>query len=124
MDLTSYLSEDLLQGILKYSSDGIIVSDSNGVILCCNPAAEKIFDYLPNELLGQNIENLFLLSKEEKDYYHSLYLSKLPTVTQPSGVETLAKKKNENHPDRAKFWQHFTFRRRNFYQYSKRYYIA
>lgn len=63
--LHARLTEELLdksranaQTIISISIDGIIITDANNRIKSFNPAAERIFGYLPHEVIGQNVEKL------------------------------------------------------------------
>ena len=50
--------EQRLEGIINTVADGIISLDENGGIIAFNPAAEGIFGYLADEVIGQNIDML------------------------------------------------------------------
>ncbi len=51
-------SEAHLRAIVDNAVDGIIVIDSNGIVLTFNPAAEDIFGYNENEIINQSIKKL------------------------------------------------------------------
>jgi len=51
-------SEDRFSALFKFASEGIIVADDQGIILLANPAASKLFGYLPGELEGKKVEVL------------------------------------------------------------------
>lgn len=62
--------------IFEHSLDGIIVINSLGIVERLNPAAENIFGYSRNELLGQNISILMPSPlREEHDDYLARYNS-------------------------------------------------
>ena len=46
------------QAILDHMVDGLITIDQRGIIASFNRAAERIFGYTPNEVLGQNVKML------------------------------------------------------------------
>lgn len=48
----------MLDALVRYATEGIIVSDPQGKIKMANPIAEKQFGYEPNELLGKGIDLL------------------------------------------------------------------
>mgnify|MGYP001825075489 CR=1 FL=1 len=50
--------KDLFQSIFESSVDGIIVVDTNGILLSVNPAVEHMFGYGPGELINENLEIL------------------------------------------------------------------
>ena len=47
--------EALLRAILETSPDGLITIDESGTINSFNPAAERMFGYRPEEVLGRNV---------------------------------------------------------------------
>ena len=48
----------LLKAIIEYAIDGIITMDDQGCIETINPSACRLFSYLPDEIIGQNISVL------------------------------------------------------------------
>jgi len=68
-------SEAHKQAILESSVDGIITINEKGLIQSFNKAAQKIFGYHENEVVGQNIKILMPLPYSEKhDTYIRSYL--------------------------------------------------
>lgn len=57
-DLTSQLGKELSKAILDNVIDGILTINEKGIILSFNSAAEKIFGYEPDEVIGQNVKML------------------------------------------------------------------
>ncbi len=51
-------SEALARAVLESASEGILLIDANGRIILVNRAAESMFRYEPDELLGQTLEVL------------------------------------------------------------------
>jgi len=51
--------EEHLRKIMDTVIDGILTIDQSGLIETANPAADKIFDYSPGGLVGQNVTVLF-----------------------------------------------------------------
>lgn len=69
-------SEARWRAIIESAVDGIVVIDSHGLIETFNPAAERLFGYTQQELLGQNV-NILMPSPyhEEHDGYLARYLA-------------------------------------------------
>jgi PAS domain S-box-containing protein len=68
-------SEALTHAILQTAVDGIITIDAHGLIESFNPAAERLFGYTAEEVLGQNISVLMPSPyREEHDGYLARYL--------------------------------------------------
>lgn len=61
-------SEETFKAISTSAYDGIIMIDTNGSISFWNKAAEKIFDYTIDEILGRNLHDL--LSGKEDNKLH------------------------------------------------------
>jgi PAS domain S-box-containing protein len=57
---------DLFKNIFELSINGILVIDTNGIILKANPASERLFGYEQGELINQKAEN-FILNKFNKN---------------------------------------------------------
>ncbi|OGS75312.1 MAG: hypothetical protein A2Z94_03270 [Gallionellales bacterium GWA2_55_18] len=69
-------SQDQLQSIIRNVMDGIITINESGEIQGFNPAAEQIFGYLQQEVLGKNVTMLMPEPDRSKhDGYISRYLS-------------------------------------------------
>ena len=69
-------SEARWRSIIQSAVDGIVVIDAHGRIEAFNPAAERLFGYSEEELLGQNV-NVLMPSPyhEEHDTYLARYLA-------------------------------------------------
>lgn len=66
-------SEAFAEAIIEKSTDAIISTDKNGVIQSFNPAAEKMFGYSKNEIIGKNIN---LLMPFPHNQNHGKYIQK------------------------------------------------
>jgi PAS domain S-box-containing protein len=68
-------SEARTHAILQTAVDGIIIIDIQGLIESFNPAAERLFGYSAEEVLGQNVRLLMPSPyREEHDGYIARYL--------------------------------------------------
>jgi PAS domain S-box-containing protein len=59
-----------LNALFEHATEGIIISDKTGRIIRANPSAERLFGYLPQELIGRVIEDLVprkFKERHEKD---------------------------------------------------------
>jgi diguanylate cyclase (GGDEF)-like protein/PAS domain S-box-containing protein len=65
-------SQDQLQSIIQNVMDGIITISESGQIKGFNPAAEQIFGYLQQEVLGKNVK---MLMPEPDRSQHDTYIS-------------------------------------------------
>ena len=59
-----------MTSLFENATEGIILTDSSGNIVLANPAAEKIFDYRSEEILGKPIE--ILLPDRIRPHHHQL----------------------------------------------------
>lgn len=69
-------SEARMHALLEAAVDGIISIDERGAIQTINPAAERLFGYAANELIGQNVKLLMPAPyQDEHDGYIARYLA-------------------------------------------------
>jgi len=67
--------EPILRSIFESAVDGIIVIDAAGLVKAFNPAAEGLFGYRAEEVLGQNVKLLMPThDREQHDCYMTHYL--------------------------------------------------
>ncbi|UCF37962.1 MAG: SpoIIE family protein phosphatase [Acidobacteriota bacterium] len=59
-----------LEGIFEFANEAIVTVDSDGLIVLFNPAAEKIFEYGQDELLGRSMEVLIPQSLRSLHAHH------------------------------------------------------
>lgn len=69
-------SEARWRAIVESAVDGIVVIDARGRIEAFNPAAERLFGYTEQDLLGQNVKILMPAPyHDEHDHYLARYLA-------------------------------------------------
>jgi len=66
-------SAKLLKAIIENSNEGIITIDKSGIVESINPGALKLFNYVSEEVIGNNIS---MLMPEPYKSHHDLYLEK------------------------------------------------
>jgi PAS domain S-box-containing protein len=59
-------SEERLRSIITTAVDGIVTIDDQGMIEFFNPAAERLFGYAADEVMGRNVRNLIPRSFRER----------------------------------------------------------
>ncbi|MGD0275479.1 MAG: ATP-binding protein [Syntrophales bacterium] len=76
--LYNELSEktSLLEGVVKSSVDGIIVSDIMGHVLHCNPKAEEILGITEEEARGMEVRQLAALDEQERNRLYRVFKRK------------------------------------------------
>ena len=67
--------EEKFKALFQYAAGGILLVDQRGIIVTANPAAEKLFGYSEDEMLGKPIEiliptRLTARHKQHRDQYH------------------------------------------------------
>jgi diguanylate cyclase (GGDEF)-like protein/PAS domain S-box-containing protein len=92
-------SQNQLNAIIHHAMDGIITVSESGEIQAFNPAAEEIFGYSQNDVLGQHVK--MLLSAETQHAYAADITRYLQSGQHGSigirGQEVVAIKKNGEH---------------------------
>jgi two-component system, LuxR family, sensor kinase FixL len=69
-------SEARLRALLQAAVDGVISTDERGVVQMLNPAAERLFGYAADEVIGRNVKMLMPPPyQEEHDGYIGRYLA-------------------------------------------------
>ena len=59
-----------MASLFENATEGIILTNNLGVIVMVNPAAEKMFEYNKDELIGNPIE--ILIPDNVKPHHHQL----------------------------------------------------
>jgi len=68
---------EMLNSLFEYATEGIVICNSNGEIRLANPAAERMFGYTKEELIGQKIEILVpIRHKQAHIGYRDNYVKK------------------------------------------------
>lgn len=70
--LTSAERDVLFRTVIDTAVDGIVVIDDKGKVMLFNKAAERLFGYTPDEVLGRNVE---LLMPEPYRSQHDAYMA-------------------------------------------------
>lgn len=90
----SLLDENLQQhfaAIVEGSNDAIVAKDLNSIILSWNPAAERIFGYRADEMLGRSIT---LIIPEDRQHEEVDFIDRLRRGERIQHFETVRRKKN------------------------------
>lgn len=90
----SLLDENLQQhfaAIVEGSNDAIVAKDLNSIILSWNPAAERMFGYRSDEVLGRSIT---LIIPEDRQHEEVDFISRLRRGERIQHFETIRRKKN------------------------------
>jgi len=86
-----YEKQSLLTSIIQSSNDAIISKDLNGTVTSWNAAAERIFGYSADEMLGKNI---LVIIPTERQHEEELILAKLAEGKTTQLYETQRRKKD------------------------------
>jgi PAS domain S-box-containing protein len=80
------LAQAYLAAIVESSDDAIIAKDLNGIVQSCNHAAERLFGYSAEELVGQSIR---ILIPPDRQAEEDLILSKIRSGERIAHFETV-----------------------------------
>src|SRR5918999_756007 len=88
-------SEERMRSVIDHVGDGIITINGRGVVATFNPAAERIFGYTGDEVIGQNVKMLMPEPyRGEHDGYISNYLRTGQAKIIGIGREVVGRRKN------------------------------
>ena len=80
------VEREKLQAITQSSLDAILIMDMDGKIIFWNPAAERMFGYSKNEVMGKDLHALISPTRYEK-----IFKEKFPSFTQTGKGATIGK---------------------------------
>jgi len=84
-----------LQALIETAVDGVILIDAGGTVLMFNPACERLFGYMSDEVLGQNVKMLMPEPfRVEHDSYLSNYLRTRDAKVIGIGREAVGRRKD------------------------------
>jgi len=84
----SELPPELVQEVLRSSSDALIVTNEDGAIVFANTKSEQLFGYAPGEMIGQPVEILMPAPHRDAHTHHRRAFHKAPRARPVlSGVE-------------------------------------
>ncbi len=93
--MSNVLSRSRLQAVIDTAVEGIIIINAQGMIQSINPAGERIFGYVHNELLDENVNILMSSIYQNKhNNYISSYLASGISKIIGSGRELVGLRKN------------------------------
>lgn len=92
---TNMDNKEAQDALFEHATEGILVTNSSGIIIKVNPAVVRMFRYTPEELLGQKVEILIPARFSEK---HTGYRDKYYTSPHPrsmgSGLDLFGRRKD------------------------------
>lgn len=87
-----FIPADLLyEAIVDSSDDAIVSKDLQSIVMSWNPAAERMFGYTADEMIGQSISKLFPRDRLEEE---TEILARLQRGEQVDHFETIRRRKN------------------------------
>ena len=91
MSVRSSTVEGYLAAIIQSSDDAIVSKDLNGIVTSWNPAAERIFGFTPEEMIGQSITKIIPFERlSEEDHV----LSRVRAGLSVDHFETVRRRKD------------------------------
>lgn len=84
-----------LNALFEFATEGIIITNKNGIITKANPSAERLFRYNKGELIGQAVEELIPASLKHKHEQHRSKFNESPhSRSMGKDIDLLAKRKD------------------------------
>ena len=87
-------SEEKFSALFDFATEGIIVINSDGIIVLSNPASERLFGYRENELIGKPVEMLIPKRFGEHTHHREKYADNPRPRSMGIGMNLYGKKKN------------------------------
>ena len=95
LDPESELSSLIARAVIDTTVDGVIIADERGKIMSFNPAAEKVFGYSQDEVIGKNVSLLMPSPyRDEHNAYIRNYMESGVRKIIGIGREVAARKKS------------------------------
>ena len=93
--MSDHSTNNSLEAILNNAVDAIVTIDTRGIVNSVNPAAERLFGYEVDEVVGQNV-SIFMPSpyREGHDEYMATYLGGGPPRIIGIGREVVGRRKD------------------------------
>jgi PAS domain S-box-containing protein len=79
--------------MMNAALDGILTADSDGRIVACNPAAERVFGYDHDAILQQSLGTLLLLPEYERSHSLEAYLTTAKRLSLNRRIEVQAQRR-------------------------------
>ena len=89
-------SEARARAVVETAGDAIVTADERGRITLFNPAAEKLFGYSANELMGKDVALLAAMPQKSADHDHYV---KARVAGKGRGVEGMRRRLHGRHRD-------------------------
>lgn len=87
-------SEEKFSALFDFATEGIIVINSEGVIILSNPASERLFGYKENELIGKPVEMLIPKRFGEHSHHREKFADNPRPRSMGIGMNLFGKRKN------------------------------
>ncbi len=84
-----------LNALFEFATEGIIITDKDGIITKANPSAERLFGYNQGELIGNTVESLIPSSLKHKHQQHREKFNHSPhSRSMGKDIDLLARRKD------------------------------